>query len=172
MLHSTNSISVYVPLMDSPRSDSSFNSNEEIQIEEQKLLVAEERWRQHIRWCDRMSESQRLSFQNRRISLKILMSEAYKRDISTSTTSGDSKEERKQKWQDIAARAMQDMEHQDNSAVVLKNLSCMCVFIDESICRDYGENNEARERRIENMRSTIRTLQENGALFAQEETPK
>lgn len=168
MLHaSDDSSTVYVPFTDSPRSDSSYN--EEIPIEEQKQLVAEERWRHHIRWCDRMSESQRLSFQNRRISLKILMNEAYKRDISGSAER-DAVAQRKQKWQDIAARAMQDMEHQDNSAVVLKNLSCMCVFIDESICRDYGENNEARERRIENMRSTIRNLQQTGSLFAHDET--
>lgn len=163
---------VYVdPLNNSPRSDSSDDPfpHEDLpfNIEEQRAHVAGERWRQHQMWCDRLTEKQRMSHHNKRISLKILVSEAFQRDAEEARKRGVDipRSELKKMWADIAQRVMNDMEHRDNSAVVLRNLSCMCVFVSDNICREYGENVEARQRRLERMQESISHLRETGSLF-------
>jgi hypothetical protein len=57
------------------------------------------------------------------------------------------------------------MDADDNSGVVLRNLSCMCIFIPRDVQRQYGENHQARMQRMENMREGLRRLQERGELF-------
>lgn len=162
-------VSYIDPLSNSPNSDSDDSRGEYVpfDLEEQRSVVASERWRHHVQWCDRMNASQRMTFNNRRISLKILVSEAFHRDVAEAQKRGDvmTPNQLKKMWHDIAQRVMHDMEHQDNSANVLKNLSCMCVFISDTICREYGENVEARVRRMSKMRESIEQLRERGTLF-------
>lgn len=160
------------PLSNSPGSDSDDNRSEDFvnfDLEEQRSEIAHERWRHHIQWCDRMNESQRMTHTNRRISLQILVNEAFHRDVSEARRRGDdtSPAELKKMWARIAKRIKTEMEHCDNSANVLKNLSCMCVFISDNVCRQYGENVDARLRRIDNMRSSLERLREQGTLFHQ-----
>lgn len=171
------------PFSNSPRSDTSSDEGsaawltvqnpfkEEnplpFDVEEQKMHVAEERWRHHIMWCDRLSEKQRMSHPNRRISLKMLLNEAFHRDLQECQRRGDpmSTKELTRRWNDIGRQMLQDMENGDQSDAVLRKLSCMSVFTSESICREYGENPMARFRRMERMRGTLLNLKAKNALF-------
>ncbi|CUG88232.1 Hypothetical protein, putative [Bodo saltans] len=162
------------PLSNSPGSDDSDEYHQDdfvpFDLEEQRSEIAHQRWRHHIQWCDRMNESQRMTHNNRRISLQILVNEAFHRDVSEARRRGDdtSPKELKRMWKNISERVKSEMEHCDNSASVLKNLSCMCVFISDNVCRQYGENVDARVRRIDKMRNSLERLREQGTLFHQE----
>jgi hypothetical protein len=167
--HDGPKVAYFDPLSNSPSSDSDESRLEfsPLDLDEQRSLIANERWRHHIQWCDRMNESQRMTHNNRRISLQILVSEAFHRDVAEARRRGDdtSPAELKRMWKRIGQRIMSEMEHQDNSANVLKNLSCMCVFISDNVCRQYGENIDARMRRMNKMRNSIEQLRERGTLF-------
>ena len=144
-----------------------------VDVEEQRQVVANEKWREHVKWCDRLAVAQRLSFDNRRVALKILINEAFSRDLTFCRTRPDFTAEMERilrnEWKVVAGRILRDMEVEDNSSVVLRNLSCMCIFIPQDVTRQYGENHESRMRRMENMRDGLRRLQERGALFHGEE---
>eukprot|EP00331_Platyophrya_macrostoma_P011309 CAMPEP_0176417142 /NCGR_PEP_ID=MMETSP0127-20121128/6727_1 /TAXON_ID=938130 /ORGANISM="Platyophrya macrostoma, Strain WH" /LENGTH=189 /DNA_ID=CAMNT_0017797275 /DNA_START=76 /DNA_END=645 /DNA_ORIENTATION=+ len=171
------------PFSNSPRSDTSSDEGNNaawfsvhlkeenplpFDVEEQKIQVAEERWRHHIMWCDRLAEKQRMSFPNRRISLKMLLNEAFQRDVQECRRRGEpmSRKELTCRWNDIGRQMLRDMEHGDHSDAVLRKLSCMSVFTSESICREYGENPTARFNRMERMMGTLRTLKAQNALFS------
>lgn len=219
-----------------------------LDMDEQRQSVASDRLESHMRWCDSMSEKQRLSLDNRRCALKILINEACLRDRTNTkkealkvalyyqahghdedslrqaledheredghlfasptevaalrtlnTTEGigrlyenvvrcpspvlmdryvreildpearsmvQEKDSRiMQQWRFIADQVVDDMECFDYSATVLKNLSCMSVFIPENISRDYGENFVARQERLKKMRSLIDDLAMEDRLF-------
>lgn len=138
------------------------------ELEEQRSIVAEERWREHSKWCEKLADFGRLSFHSRRIALKILISEAYHRDRAHATSRGadaSQLDELRRQWATIARHIERDMMTFDNSGVVLKNLSCMCVFIAGKVCREYGENCEDRQRRVEQQHALLQRLQEEGRLF-------
>lgn len=162
-------------------------------IDEQRRHVSAERWREHVLWCERMSQDQKLSLSSRRAAMKILVNEAFQRDIQRCKTDFKrfgvdslrltdsfahctSPEERfrleleriRQEWYQVATAVEDDMAHFDLSSLVLKHLSCMCVFIPDSICREYGENAESRRQRVENMRDVISRLNAEGKLFLDE----
>lgn len=160
------------PLSTSLSSESSddvnYTSELPFDLEEQRMQVASERWRTHVRWLDCMHETTRFSYVDRRISLKILISEAFERDLEEARRRGDdvSPAALKVMWRGIAARVMADMEERDNSAVVLRNLSCMGVFIaPDGHGREYGENATARQKRLTNMEATIQRIRSQGSLF-------
>lgn len=140
-----------------------------LDVDEQRQIIATEKWRDHAKWCDRLASAQRLSFENRRVALKILINEAFARDLAFCRASSAfdlSTELRlRREWKTVAERILRDMEDHDNSSLVLRNLSCMCIFIPHDVSRQYGENHESRMRRMENMRDGLRRLQERGALF-------
>ena len=141
----------------------------ELDLEEQRNAVAAERWRDHVRWCDKQLESQKLSFRNRRIAIRMLIAEAFQRDREAALRKGASADlisMLKNKWKVVLDQIMDDMHYQDNSAIVLKNLSCMCVFISGSVCHEYGENVTDRQRRVERQRDRILNLREQGQLFS------
>lgn len=171
IFHDAPKVAHVDPLSNSPGSDSDDyrSDNLHIDLEEQRSEVAHERWRHHIQWCDRMNESQRMTHNNRRISLQILVNEAFHRDVLEARRRGDdtSPAELKRMWTSIGQRIKDEMEHHDNSANVLKNLSCMCVFISDNVCRQYGENVDARVRRMDKMRDSLERLRERGTLFHQ-----
>lgn len=162
-------------------------------IDEQRQHVAAEKWRDHLKWCDKMVDSQRMNLSGRRAALKILVNEAFQRDVwrcraefrkfgvdslklTDSFAHDKSPKERleieiehiKREWHQIAMAVLDDMAHFDLSALVLKHLSCMCVFIPDSICREYGDNADARQQRMDNMRELISRLNEEGKLFTDE----
>ena len=144
------------------------NLHPTLDMEEQRLIVEAERHREHVKWCDEMCEQQRLTIPNRRIALKMLLNEAYSRDLASAKRRKDSDEEvyaLRVSWQHIGKQVSRDMEVRDNSPIVLKNLSCMCVFISDSICREYGENIEARQRRMDKMHEGIQYLENRRVLF-------
>ena len=219
-----------------------------LDMDEQRQTVASDRLENHMRWCDSMSERQRLSLDSRRCALKILVNEACMRDrmntkkeclkvalyFKSHGYQGDSlrrvleDHEREdgaifasisevsalrhlsrsegigmlyeqvvrcpspvlmdryvrdildpssrqlvqekdskilQQWRFVADQVVDDMECFDYSATVLKNLSCMSVFIPENISRDYGENFVARQERLKKMRALIDDLAMEDRLF-------
>lgn len=139
-----------------------------LDLEEQRYMVDEDRWRSHTMWCEKQMEATRFSVNNRRIALKILLCEAFRRDRQSLVANGGNTEDLqrvREKWRAIGRAVMHDMHYQDNSATVLRKLSSMSVFITGQICHQYGENAEERRRRQERQYEFIRELQYSGSLF-------
>ena len=135
----------------------------ELYFNDQRVIVAAEKWRDHLKWCDRMAETTRLSLVDRRISLQILINEACHREMKQ-LHSTEAKVEVRKQWVHIASLVAQDMSHQDDSAVVLKNLSCMGVFQTKTHLA-YGDNSEARTNRVELMALKMAEMRKSGVLF-------
>ena len=139
----------------------------EYALQEQQHAAAAERWKDHVRWCDRHAEMQAVSFHDKRIALKLLIGEAHRRHLENCKNAKLNEEELadvKKKWWGIMQCMLEDMAFADNSSIVVKNLSCMSVF-QRNVCLEYGENTFDRMQRIERQRDLIRHLEETGEAF-------
>lgn len=145
-------------------------TRQDVDLEEQRCTVDAEKWRDHVKWCDRQSELQRMSLHQKRIALKILVDEAFRRDMEWTGNDNNAAEEEikvvKEEWKQIGREVLQDMCCFDNSATVLKNLSCMSVFVLGQVSRTYGENLQERQNRIERQREILMRLREQNLLFS------
>ncbi len=124
--------------------------------------IQQHKARQHVAWVEKHAMEAHFTYEKRVVALKILLSEAYTRDMDYLAAQGAPKEEIEaavSAWKCIAAQAMRDMRFRDNSPLVLKNFSCMCIFLVGKQCREYGENAADRMARFTRQQAVIRSLQ-------------
>ena len=143
-----------------------------LDMEEQRSTVIGDRWRSHAEWCDGHAEASRLSLSNRRVALKCLLHEAHRRHAKETLRSEPVHETRNirsqhltRMWDNISSEVMLDMRYRDNTALVMKNLSCMCIFLDGRQCHEYGENPTDRQRRVQNQQSILQQIAQSNSLF-------
>lgn len=185
-----------------------------LNMDEQRINIRNHKLEKHVKWTETMSDAQRLSHFNRKVAIKILVSEAQSRDESNTakmmarqahercrlrvdarmqlvrfekeregdsfdvetlrdTISNEMRDIHKEDdacqsdeavrtvrvlWKSIADKVMEEMYFFDNSSLVLKNMSCMCVFIPENICREYGDNLFLRQARVANQHALLDRL--------------
>jgi hypothetical protein len=126
----------------------------------QLKAVALERQRRNVGYHAQMIEAAAMNLNNRRAGIHILVTEAYREAQRTNCTRVS-----RQQWYTILQDAMDDMTFTDNSALVMKNLSCMCIFVPGRQASVYGDNPEDRAHRIQRHQSMLERLRLAKALF-------
>lgn len=69
------------------------------------------------------------------------------------------------RWKSIGTDAISDMAWRDNSAEVLKNLSCMCIFLEGRQSTVYGDDSPDRLRRALVHQKTLARLASLNSVF-------
>jgi len=122
--------------------------------------VAAEQQRKNIQYHAAMAEQSSLNLSSRRVAIQILIAEARREAQRTG-----SNRVTKEQWRTIMTDAMEDMTFTDNSALVMKNLSCMCIFVPGRQAAQYGDNPEDRTHRMQRHHSVLEKLQRSNRLF-------
>eukprot|EP00760_Papus_ankaliazontas_P035722 PhM_4_TR7990/c0_g3_i1/m.94658 len=126
----------------------------------QVKAAAMDRQRRNMQYHQEMMEMTSTPLQTRRAAIHILIAEA-EREARRTRCGRVTREQ----WAVILQEAMDDMTFADNSQLVLKNLSCMCIFVPGRQCPLYGDNPEDRSHRIERHQRVLERLSSTGRLF-------
>jgi len=114
------------------------------------------KWRRQAEYLEERAKESEIPFQGRRIGMRLLVDEAHRlhqRSSSRSKHSSNSVNEQSEdpslaaRWQKIGKRAMQDLSTMGPQNVI-RNLSCMCIFVDGRQAEVYGEHEMDRTRRV------------------------
>jgi hypothetical protein len=164
-----------------PRSDCyEWEPTPQLDMVVQRLILGEERQRNHVRWCNRQAEAMQTSFKFRCLAVELLIAEANNQEVRTvlKQYKGDPRDPLlhdrlgaiNDSWRCILEQSRDELNCGGNPQTALKYLSCMCAFVQGKQSRVFGENLEERTRRVVAQQQLLNKLRSRGVLFLPEIT--
>ena len=115
------------------------------------------KWHLHSQYTERMQREQsEHTPQYKKVAIQFLLDEAHALHQERKPRNEQCPEKRK-KWCNIATHAMRDL-RTSGSQSVIRNLSCMCIFVGGHQADSYGEHELDRTRRITQQCDTLNKL--------------